>query len=473
MKIDFRTFVSYEKRHKSLTVKGHTYQCRRFLLSNYYLLELLRTHHIKRPYEDINFIDYKLLDRLKLRPEQLWKHLFSDYVEIGILTKTEDFIPNTKSARYSLNAELFHWFYMEVLGKYGLNRWISAENGNSSMDTYYLPLNYSQNLQEFYYTDEEELMNWLNRDTFMELTEAYISTGRYYDEIADTDRGIRLYPVIKHIRNNDKFEANRWFFNKGFDQTDEEIIKAEHVNKMLNAPMMKMVLKDYEYLRESGVPVYMTVRATIEGNKDKRVVQLTGRPYHEEALIHKEERHLDGHFDLHSSYMTVNRLLKTGEFDIDWDLKSVLEKNYYFYTDGTVLERADFKRRFGKNNKGDSILYRIYFSKGFRYIDSEYKQYRKICVENNQPYLSLDEYKRLYVDVQNIIGESYDIGKSICFYEAAIVFRAMRKLVEMGKQTSSAFDCIYFDPNEISEEGVKKIITESAFEMYREVTNAE
>lgn len=467
MKFDYNTYRDLIKKEKKrLTLGLKDYNCGSFFADLIYILKIIVKRHLMEPYY-LRLLDWKAVyDRYSTATSY---YLMIDRLEkAGVITPIrEGSYEEHRAGTYKLNLATFIALLVIVSEKVNdiepivtlLNTYLSPIPIHSNP---LFPISITQNEKIVPSDLEENIMEKLVTDLHSQL----INKTDYWELYKERSESNRIKPFIDQI-DKSKETKLKLFFSGKMPLTDEEqaIILSHFDQVKFRSPLIKGLDDNICWLRDQNYDYSCNYRSEFRKTRTGYMAYIRGRQVdYSYALIEKTDRQnmlarsgMYGEFDLHSAIFSVTRLLNKGIFDVDWDIKTELMKNNYMYENGTALNRSDFK--------GYHILFSLYFAKNKK----AYGDYKRGAKEKNYPYLSESEYTRLYSDIVDLVGPFEDYFAGIFLYESLLELKVIRKMIERGYKVGNAYDCFFFDLNEVSEEEVKQIITESAYEMYKEV----
>ena len=459
MKFTYDTYLKYRKRRqkKRLIIGNNQYNCESLFLYVLYIFSLLNTCRINnRKFTNLVLKNGKLLNKWNISERTFYLRLIPTLTELGIINqiKPASSFPYKICALYEVDKYKLYDTTIYLMDKLYLNK--SELEFNNLLYLLYntiLPPSYIYSLNNIYMNKTCKNLEIVELESLMRQR---LKTFDWIpDEIYD-DLTCRM--VHDQIKNDTTYSTYlKTVRNEHYLYKD--MIEWEYLKHMCQSPLVKTLYKEEQWLVDHGIDY---IKCDLKAKWEHWHLKLTGRQYDSKCVkLKKTERKeqlitegIDGEFDLHSSIFAVTRLINKGLFDADWDMKTEMAKNNYFYSDGTVLERSDFK-------KDDRLLYRTYFADT---VKRAYKDYSNIKREQK---LNEEEFTRLFNDVRDTIGDVY--GGAIFIYESILIYKVLRRLVERGSKVGTAYDCIYFESNKVSEKEIKEIINESAYEMLKDI----
>jgi hypothetical protein len=200
-------------------------------------------------------------------------------------------------------------------------------------------------------------------------------------------------------------------------------------------------------------------------------ILVSGRQYNHLCGLPRQRRTVElkqfdylGNYDLHSAIYSIAKLLNTGAFDADWDLKdSLLQKGFKNYED-KPLNRDDYKR----------LSFRMFFASSEKQSFGWYSRaLAKISADAKTwlPQITKAEFQKIYSFYQQIITSSENkeiitdepLGSknylyNIFFIESLAELRVIKELIKNGIDFKNIYDCFYYKPS-TSDLVVKKIVT--------------
>ena len=391
-----------------------------------YLCDLIINHHLTR-FKKINLKDNELLkkyfpDRVNTL-NQAYSYMIKQLINLGIVIDTDgSFIPKVKSKYYTLDMqELF-----KLLQEYGM------------MDN----LTESEFIKEYYFSNIVD-------DSYPHSLINNVITSSYNDNKVEEEYK-KYFDKVDKICSD--LKPLKYKKDKIPDNVSKDLINYYEIKVKYYNPIYVECLKLIDWINnnQSICQYRMPLHCDVSG-KSFNIYTFTARQYTSYALMGKDYRmghlsryDLDSEFDLHSAIFAIARLLNSGEFNCDWDIKRIIEPEYDNWDDQS---KKEYKL----------LLNRMFFTHS---VSQAWTQYTHPYKKGN---CSAEDFYDYYDMVQHLTYGTLPYIYNIFFYESLFELLVVKELIEKGYDVANVYDCFYYNSNQISELEIKNIIEQIAY----------
>ena len=385
-----------------------------------YIVDVLRLRGLRPPYIGIQLKDIKLADVKDFSKDKYYKRI-DRCIETGILNADSSYyIPNKQSRKYNIDIDRLLDVWKECERKILVKKPKLRVFDNVLYKVDWKFVSKALHTGEWYPMEEAP----------KKVLDKFESIFRQIDSVKDLGK-----PFF--ITTKDKFSTQ-----------EESLVKQYYFS---NVVKKNRTYKECQTLCDS-VGHHMNFTVRMKKDKNGYFLYSTGRQNNSLCYMKKEHRKqilndkgFDGEFDLHSAIYSVSRLLNTGKFDCDWDIKKVIDYSSY------GVNKKEFKK----------MLFFIFFCTK----SNAYRAYSKDCLDNNYRKLSKDVFMKFYDNCQMIVGGTSQHRNNIFIKESLLELRVLEKLKKMNISFHNVYDCFYFKTSEITEREMKKLINNTAEEL--------
>ncbi len=267
------------------------------------------------------------------------------------------------------------------------------------------------------------------------------------------------------IKNNTNNSLKPFVVHTKYNWTeDQEAYYINYYKKMLSeTTIMQNLTQSVQEVRSHGIAVNCNIHVSLSKLKAGYKFKVSCRQYNPYCSLEKEIRTrsftqegITGNYDLHSAIFAVTRLMNTGAFEPDWDIKSEVLKLNPETIDGICLTKDDLK----------PLLMRMFFKK----TDADaYNHYRYALLQDSEsglPNISKETFYNILDKCEKLTGGVKEYYHNIFELESIIELRSVKRIAKQNNTVRNIYDCFYFKPEEITQEEVKKIVKEEAAKLY-------
>lgn len=426
---DYDSYIKAKKKQIYKEKRAKTYSSRIFgayrtqhvIGACEYIIHYIMDHQLKPPYNGVVIRDKATISQHNYDGKKYYRRL-EILMSLGITNCVNtSYIPKEESRKYDINPNALLIFYKKA---------IELDDEKHLFDT-----------PRF-----SEYGNW---EVDWEYLEKALYTGEWYPiEDASEDDLKKCAPFFNQIDNCNHLK--RFFINttEEFSAKQIEYIKQYYFNKLVRSSPI------YQQCRELSEKLNVRMNFTIHMNKSKNgyVIKVSARQTNKLCNINKEERKeqliqegFDGEFDLHSAIYSVARLLNTGKFDCDWDIKKVIDYAAY------GINKEEFKQ----------LLMLAFFNDK----QSAYRAYAHDCLEKQFTKLSKEDFLTLRDECAMTVGGIEQHQDTIFLHESLLELKVMAELSKKEIEYKNVYDCFFFKTNQITENKMKNIINKVAQEI--------
>lgn len=386
-----------------------------------YIIHYIMDHQLKPPYNGVVIRDKATISQHNYDGMKYYRRL-EILMSLGITNCVDpSYMPKSESRKYDINPNALLIFYKKA---------IELDDEKHLFDT-----------PKF-----SEYGNW---EVDWEYLTKALYTGEWYPiENASEDDLKKCAPFFNQIDNCNHLK--RFFIKttEEFSTKQIEYIKQYYFNKIVRSTQI------YQQCSELSEKLNVRMNFTIHMNKSKNgyVIKASARQTNKLCNINKEERKeqllkegFDGEFDLHSAIYSVARLLNTGKFDCDWDIKKVVDYAAY------GISKEEFKQ----------LLMLAFFNDK----QSAYRAYSHDCLEKKFTKLSKEDFLTLRDECAMIVGGLEQHQDTIFLNESLLELKVMAELSKKEIEYKNVYDCFFFKTNQITENKMKNIINKVAQEI--------
>lgn len=386
-----------------------------------YLIHYIMDHQLKPPYNGVVIRDKATISQHNYDGMKYYRRL-EILMSLGITNCVDpSYMPKSVSRKFDINPTALLTFYKKAIEKEDekdlFNTPKFSEYGNWEVDWEYL-------------------------------TKA-LYTGEWYPiENASEEE---LKPLEKYFTQIDNCNhLKRFFINttEEFSTKQIEYIKQYYFNKIVK---LNPIYKQCSELSEK-LNVKMNFTIHMKKSKNGYAIKVSARQTNKLCNINKEERKeqllkegFDGEFDLHSAIYSVARLLNTGKFDCDWDIKKVIDYAAY------GISKEEFKQ----------LLMLAFFNDK----QSAYRAYSHDCLDKKFTKLSKEDFLTLRDECAMIVGGIEQHQDTIFLNESLLELKVMAELSKREIEYKNVYDCFFFKKNQITENKMKDLINKVAQEI--------
>lgn len=267
--------------------------------------------------------------------------------------------------------------------------------------------------------------------------------------------------------------------DKGTNLTEKELIYYEkcYRNILSDVGLVKLLLKEKKTMDSIHPYTRLNIKTKIYKEKNKSNIyhiSTSFRQWNPDCSISKEarkkvlkERDLTDNFDLHSAIFAVTKLMNTGQFDPDWDVKEeFLKTSNFTKKDGTPISKDDLK----------SLSMRMYFEQSKESMWNHYERAIRL-EESDLPMVDKDTFIKMAIRTEELVGEIKPFRRTIFAIESLLEMKVINWFFENKLEVMNVFDCFYFNRKEIENkfgvvngvDYVKKVISDKAIETYKAI----
>lgn len=425
--IDYvKSRIATEKKNKTYSTKLYgAYRLGNVFSAIEYLVATLATRGLHPPYKGIQLRDHEQIKNSNILDKKYYRRI--ELLQcLGIInSESRYYVPKKQSIKYDINASRLFQVLNDAIEKDEENKLFRRIPECSEVCPIF-----------------EIDMEWL-RDA--------LTTGVWYPIKDATDEDVETCSnIFNQIDNCDDMDT--------FYITTENKFTPAQISYIKQYYFKRIIGNDTTYQKcaemRDDVNVLMNFNVRMKETKTGYMIYTSARQTNEICNTKKEYRAeilkkegLDGEFDLHSAIFGVARLLNTGKFDCDWDIKDVIDYAAY------DLDRDTFK----------SVLFRVFFSG-----HNSWRDYVHMCVTNHMNPIEKNRYWELYNECQEVVGGTAKYVTSIFIYESYLELSVLTEMKKRNLSYRNVFDCFYFKTSEISVEEVKAIINEKAQDLYQQ-----
>ena len=386
-----------------------------------YLIHYIMDHQLKPPYNGVVIRDKATISQHNYDGMKYYRRL-EILMSLGITNCVDtSYMPKSVSRKFDINPTALLTFYKKAIEKEDekdlFNTPKFSEYGNWEVDWEYL-------------------------------TKA-LYTGEWYPiENASEEE---LKPLEKYFTQIDNCNhLKRFFINttEEFSTKQIEYIKQYYFNKIVK---LNPIYKQCSELSEK-LNVKMNFTIHMKKSKNGYTIKVSARQTNKLCNINKKERKeqllkegFDGEFDLHSAIYSVARLLNTGKFDCDWDIKKVVDYAAY------GISKEEFKQ----------LLMLAFFNDK----QSAYRAYSHDCLDKKFTKLSKEDFLTLRDECAMIVGGIEQHQDTIFLNESLLELKVMAELSKREIEYKNVYDCFFFKTNQITENKMKDLINKVAQEI--------
>lgn len=386
-----------------------------------YLIHYIMDHQLKPPYNGVVIRDKATISQHNYDGMKYYRRL-EILMSLGITNCVDtSYMPKAVSRKFDINPTALLTFYKKAIEKEDekdlFNTPKFSEYGNWEVDWEYL-------------------------------TKA-LYTGEWYPiENASEEE---LKPLEKYFTQIDNCNhLKRFFINttEEFSTKQIEYIKQYYFNKIVK---LNPIYKQCSELSEK-LNVKMNFTIHMKKSKNGYAIKVSARQTNNLCNINKKERKeqlikegFDGEFDLHSAIYSVARLLNTGKFDCDWDIKKVIDYAAY------GISKEEFKQ----------LLMLAFFNDK----QSAYRAYSHDCLDKKFTKLSKEDFLILRDECAMIVGGIEQHQDTIFLNESLLELKVMAELSKREIEYKNVYDCFFFKKNQITENKMKDLINKVAQEI--------
>jgi hypothetical protein len=314
---------------------------------------------------------------------------------------------------------------------------------------------------------------FINEDTNDELDEF---------ELLSLDKTLSSYQLSSHIDVIEKLSTST--INDAFYPV---FIK---LNRELSVNEIKLLEKDLAYLFYKNSKILKLLKSEQEKlhslkykvrfKLNIKVVKVTkfgyrafvsGRQYNTLNSLAVIRRNLelkqfgyDGNYDFHSAIYSFARLINTGIFDVDWDIKNLLVEKAFITESNNKVGRDSFKK----------FSFRVFFASSLKQSYNWYRRAvgaKKKKIDDYLPRVTESTYSEIYSSYQALItnpidisGDSKPIGSGPYLYNIFVIeslaeLRVINQLLEQDVAVKNVFDCFYFKTSQTNVFEVKNVVS--------------
>lgn len=304
------------------------------------------------------------------------------------------------------------------------------------------------------FNSEQELSNLMTNDD----TYTFQST-RYFSHLSEKGDFILLYPIYLQSKS-ELSDLKLSIIKSDFSHL---IIRKSHVIKTLFEEMVITRSYNQEVLinlniktsriKDKGYHLYVSCR---QYNYFTQLNWLR-RP------IELQQFGFDEEYDLHSAIFTISKVIVSGEFNKNWDIKKELSSLSFKDIDGKPLDKNLFK----------NLGFRVFFAPS---KEKSYSWYKNALKNRNSIRLDLvseQTYSDIYDAFWRLTGakekqEMMNLRYVIFILESIFELRVINELCKRGIEYRNVYDCFYYKSNQISELELDEIVKEKMDSMYRD-----
>ena len=410
------------KREKTYSVRLYgVYKTQPVIGACEYLIHYIESHQLKPPYKGVQIRDKETISQHNYYDKQYYRRV--ELLDcLGVVNCVDpSYIPKEESRKYDINIDALLTHYKKAIEKKEEKHLFDSpklsEYGTWEVDW--------ESLAKALYTGE-----W---DSIEDATEEELKPlEKYFTQIGNCNHLKRFF-----INTTEEFSAKQIGY-----------IKQYYFNELVKTNSI------YQQCRELSEKLNVRMNFTVHMDKSKNgyVIKVSARQTNKLCNIHKEERKeqllqegFDGEFDLHSAIYSVARLLNTGKFDCDWDIKKVVDYSAY------GINKEEFKQ----------LLMLAFFNDK----QSAYRAYSHDCLDKQFTKLSKEDFLTLRDECAMTVGGIEQHQDTIFLHESLLELKVMAELSRRGIEYKNVYDCFFFKTNQITENQMKDIIHKVAQEL--------
>ena len=390
---------------------------------------------------------------------------------------TEEKIPNTSGVASNIHNYVNSYIESTLISKLVTNR-IVRTFGHTFME---------KPIDNFFYKISKEL--WLSNDSFDKRDDSFLLESIMTSEhICKTNN-----EILEQIKNAYSFETYGKIYIKTTDNSEEFKNNLKHDIAhfvVTNSDLLKELYDakiecdDFTLL---NTRLYVNVNLVPNHRKNGKhygyYAWVSFRQYNQLGNVEKQDKinylktvHIDyndkkSQFDLHSAIFVVARLLNTGLFEPDSNVKEKM-KDEVFEKHGIELDKdTDIK----------PLTFFCFFSDNFKDAWRTFSNRKErpwfmeeyITEEESEalPVLSEEVFRTIYNYGQSYTGGTLKYRYTIFFYESIFEINILKEINKIKPGVcENIYDCFYFDKKYISYDEVKQIVTQEANKLYKKHT---
>lgn len=304
------------------------------------------------------------------------------------------------------------------------------------------------------FNNEQELSNLMRNDG-----EYTFQSKGYYSHLSEKSDFILLHPIYLQS----KTELSDLDLSNIKSDFSHLMIRKSHVIKKLFEEMM--ITRSYN----QEVLINLNVNTSRTENKGYHLY-VSCRQYNYFTQLNWLRRPIelqqfgfDGEYDLHSAIFTISKVIVTGKFSKNWDIKKELELLPFKNIVGKPLDKGLFK----------NLGFRVFFAPSKKKSYSWYKNALKKRDTIGLDLVSEQTYNDIYDAFWRLIGaeerqEMKNLRYVIFILESILELRVINELCKRGIEYRNVYDCFYFKSNQISELTLDEIVTDKMQTLYKD-----
>ena len=346
------TYKEFKQLNKTTMIEGfYSYS---IIKCCKYVLRLLEKRNLYKPYKNIKLRDHELMKEFRIEPTNGYYRMIDRLLKLKIIECTENnYIPNEVDRKYAINISRLIEYLAVATDLHSIRYPIHHSSvssvypvsiRNTLPNPYPIYTHYNvdkvgtklkkgkfkvKRMYTIYDPDYEELYLWLYRDKDTVLTQEDIVASTLYRDHK------KLFDQIDNA-NVEKMKT-LWFSSKEpFTDEAKHILQSHYIHRLSENSYYKACQKEIAEINaaRNDYPIIMDMHAKIIG-KSRLGLKPSCRQYNDLCGIPSKDRHkllkkqgYDGEFDLHSAIFAMARLVNTGEFNVEWDIKRAIMDGY-------------------------------------------------------------------------------------------------------------------------------------------------
>jgi hypothetical protein len=424
------------------------------------------------------YVEIRLEDNNKYAHKWIVKHY--DEILENIYTNLSKYLGKTYSKKVTKNIDIDIYIttieihLKETTNNLSINANLPPASPEASIYTSCQSLTFFSKLSNTWYINE---VFYEKEDNFELLSLEKVLTSYQLQSKSDVIEKLTTSTI------NDSFYPIFIKLNRELSSIEVEILKSDLAHLFYkNCKILKLIRFEQAALQSMKHKVRFRLNIKIDKvTKFGYKAYVSGRQYNHLCSLAVIRRNLelkqfdyDGNYDFHSAIYSFARLINTGLFDVDWDIKNALVKKSFTNTSNNKIERDAFKK----------FSFRVFFASSLNQSYNWYKRAVKKTkrkIEDILPKVTESTYSGIYSSYQLLISDSKDkmnhnkpTGSGPYLYNIFVIeslaeLMIMNQLMLKGVAIKNVFDCFYYKTSQINEFEVKNVITGVMKELYTEL----